>query len=87
MTCRRCSECPGADHHWIESVYGDEPINESSPSHICKHCDATGDECDACDGEGGEVVDIGERDNGGVALCPPCKGHGVVERAPGRGAK
>lgn len=76
VPCRRCSDCRGAEHHWIDNseCYGPE-----DPSHECKHCDAFGNECEACAGEGGEVVDIGERENGGVALCPPCKGYGVVE--------
>ena len=83
MACRRCSECKGDVHHWLESVYGDEPIDEFSPSHICKHCDAVGDQCETCEGDG-DVPVIGLDDDGGFvdreARCPSCKGYSVVER-------
>lgn len=72
MTCRRCSDCPDADHHWIDNseCYGPE-----DPQFCCKHCDALGDECETCDGEGGRYVETAER----TVLCPPCKGYGVIE--------
>ena len=35
--CRRCSECEGADHHWIPEV--DDETGE--PVMACKHCPAT----------------------------------------------
>ncbi len=63
--CRACSECDG-NHHWID---GD--MVEST--HVCKHCDAIGDQCEACDG-GGEG-------DGGNGLCVACAGYGVILRA------
>lgn len=36
--CRRCSECSGAEHHWIDgAAFG------------CKHCAATAAQCEGCD--------------------------------------
>lgn len=35
--CRRCSECPGQEHHWIEN---DDFEDEGDPEFACKHCDA-----------------------------------------------
>jgi hypothetical protein len=72
-TCRRCSECQDSEHHWIDN---DECSGEDDPAHACKHCDALGDECEMCDGEGGRTSEDGEQ----LALCPACKGHGVVAR-------
>lgn len=34
--CRRCSECKGQEHHWLQDI--DENDN---PILICKHCEAT----------------------------------------------
>ena len=55
MACRRCSECKGATHHWIANGY----------FYDCKHCEAKGDECETCGGEG----------------CDDCHHEGVVEVA------
>lgn len=48
--CRRCSECRGENHHWIEHC--DDPAEVAEPfvGYICKHCDARAEMCDACDG-------------------------------------
>lgn len=35
--CRRCSECEGQDHHWMEACDDDS----GEPIWVCKHCDAT----------------------------------------------
>ena len=50
--CRRCSECTGADHHWMDNS---ECMGPEDPMYCCKHCDAFGDECETCDGEGGKT--------------------------------
>ena len=46
-TCRRCSECVGHEHHWIENDRFCEP---GDPEFACKHCDAA---CVAVDDERG----------------------------------
>lgn len=40
--CRRCSECVGEDHHWIESglVLHDLNTDEMESINVCKHCPA-----------------------------------------------
>lgn len=70
--CRRCSDCHGAEHHWIDNA----DVDLDDATHACKHCDAVGDECETCDGEGGRTSEDGHA----LGLCPRCKGHGVVER-------
>ena len=75
--CRRCSECLGNSHHWLDNPDGgnDPAESEHDPerTHICKHCDAVGDECDECGGSGrGECVG---RD---YENCCVCDGEGVV---------
>lgn len=78
--CRRCSECEGMSHHWIENTsFGDdEEIEENnSTTHLCKHCDAMGDECDLCYGEG---LDPDSMDD---VVCPECNGEGVILKAGG----
>lgn len=37
--CRRCSECTGFLHHWIDGGGRDK---------VCKHCEVEGDECTDC---------------------------------------
>lgn len=34
MACRRCSECEGEEHHWIEAF-------DKDGNQVCKHCPAT----------------------------------------------
>jgi len=63
-TCRRCSECEGAEHHWIDNTDFED---EGDATHVCKHCQVLGDECEECCG-------LGE------ATCPDCKGEGVLLR-------
>jgi hypothetical protein len=62
--------CDGYSHHWLDnSDFGvDEdpdfpPENRIDATHVCKHCNAVGNECESCDGEG----------------CPKCDGEGVIE--------
>jgi len=50
QTCRRCSECEGAEHHWIDNTDFED---EGDPTHRCKHCPALGDECEECEGLSG----------------------------------
>ena len=36
QACRRCSECIGEDHHWLEGEYTDTGAH----GYECKHCEA-----------------------------------------------
>lgn len=78
--CPRCSECEWADHHWLENPdFGNDPDDAEYPvnvTHICKHCDATGSECEACDGTG----EYETEDCVGVD-CPDCGANGVIAGA------
>jgi DnaJ-class molecular chaperone len=51
-------------------------IDIDSPSHSCKHCDAVGIECPACDGEGTVTHFRGGHDYENE--CRLCKGEGVL---------
>lgn len=35
--CRRCSECQGCEHHWLENGEFEEA---GDPEYECKHCPA-----------------------------------------------
>lgn len=86
--CRRCTECKGQDHHWLEHgapLTDDCPHGEllstdcescirDAPAYVCKHCEAPGDACDWCD-EG--LTHAG--------ACTACDGTGVIERGQNRG--
>lgn len=54
--CRRCSECEGEEHHWLECVEhpsmsdDDEQFIEEFVGFICKHCEEKAHQCDGCDG-------------------------------------
>lgn len=67
--CRVCSECQGYSHHWIEHC---REAEWGMYTHVCKHCDMTGMECEDCDGDG--CVNC---DNEGVkeqrTWCPDCE--------------
>jgi hypothetical protein len=54
--CRRCSECQGEKHHWLDAV-----------SYVCKHCETTAPACDSCI-EAPGLVDTGD----GGHLCSEC---------------
>lgn len=79
--CRRCSECVGAVHHWLENddfgfpsdAYSDRP-EATGNEYVCKHCPAVGDACEVCNGTGGHS----DPDN----KCPCCKGDGIVSVSP-----
>ena len=83
MSCRRCSDCIGHDHHWLPNDdFGNDDPDESwemeGPADVmytCKHCPALGDECETCDGSG-EVTN-----DGCIYVdCPKCDGVGIIER-------
>ncbi len=74
--CRRCSDCRGAEHHWMDNY---DARDEPDPQFACKHCPTVGDECAICGGEGGRTSDDGYP----LALCPQCNGHGVIARPVG----
>ena len=86
MTCRRCAECEGLDHHWLP--FADEAtgrkIGPPMPDYTCKHCPAVADECPMCDGDGVDVelYDPGSEED--LDDCPWCEGSGIIERKPGR---
>ena len=81
--CRRCSDCRGNTHHWLENPdAGNDPAeSEHDPerTHVCKHCDAVGDECDECGGSGrGECVGRDEDGSCDYENCCVCDGEGVI---------
>jgi len=80
-TCRRCSECPTNSHHWIDNPsFGDcEDDGDMGPSHLCKHCDAVGDQCELCGGDGIPFDEEGEQTTG-HECCQDCNGEGVIAR-------
>lgn len=97
-TCRKCSVCEGASHHWLDNPdFGCDPndeegIENTEASHVCKHCDALGMECEACDGSGQTADGTGQSSSEGgedfrVVLCPACKGEGVIQLPPTQGAE
>jgi hypothetical protein len=86
--CRRCSVCEGASHHWLDNPdFGeDQPDEEGGnveATHVCKHCDALGMECEACDGSGyvgysPAYVSFGEIVGPDAENCQKCNGEGVI---------
>jgi hypothetical protein len=46
VTCRRCSECEGEEHHWLTSM-PELPV-DGEPYIPCKHCLARAAVCDEC---------------------------------------
>ena len=49
--CRRCSECQGENHHWIEHCEEPEASEgDGFVGYICKHCPARAEMCEHCDG-------------------------------------
>lgn len=43
--CRRCSECPGEEHHWLQPEHDPKTDRSFVP---CKHCDAEALLCEVC---------------------------------------
>lgn len=71
-TCRRCSDCQGMTHHWIEGDDFSGDGEAGGSEFVCKHCEQPGRECDQCEGLGCfEEVDC-------YAVCAHCDGEGVV---------
>lgn len=79
MECRRCGDCRGMTHHWMENPdFGNDPSDAEHPvnvTHLCKHCDATGSECERCEGQG--MVTRGDERE----ACPDCGSEGVIAGA------
>jgi len=51
QVCRRCSECSGVEHHFLEHCEDPtEVIGNREPfvGFICKHCEVTTPACDDC---------------------------------------
>lgn len=84
--CRRCEECKDYSHHWMDNgKYGDEEYwddNDSSTTHVCKHCGALGDECETCFGVG---VNPDSEDDDDGSMCLECNGEGVIYVMEGSG--
>jgi hypothetical protein len=49
VNCRRCSECAGETHHWIENLDFSGGEIEDANEFVCKHCDAVAFVCPECD--------------------------------------
>lgn len=79
--CRRCSECPDSDHHWIDGGPADDcPHGAPSsldckeclanmPDFVCKHCPATAVGCEMCDGLEPDCRFCGA--TGAIEILPP----------------
>lgn len=64
--CRRCSECRGENHHWLEESRPPPPNGDGFNGYVCKHCDATSEMCDGCGGaeEPGHVCEDDDEEGG-----------------------
>ncbi len=64
--CRRCSECVGQEHHFLEHAAEPEGDDDSMwfAGYVCKHCEAKADICDGCDGPIYPIT--------GASQCPEC---------------
>jgi hypothetical protein len=74
-------------HHWVEntSFADDDEIEENnSTTHLCKHCDAMGQECLVCFGDGYDATEPEDAEH--PAPCPHCGGEGVLLVAGGKKA-
>lgn len=63
--CRRCSECIGQEHHFLEHC--EHPSNGDAAEFygfICKHCEVKADICDECEGPVFPIT--------GAAVCAEC---------------
>jgi len=50
MPCRKCDGCKDNSHHWL-------PACCDEYDYECKHCDAIGNECRECWGDGCDECD------------------------------
>jgi hypothetical protein len=61
--CRRCSECEGEEHHWLEASFDDfddeidDDVIDDLPEYECKHCPAR---CRAIDDDDGLSLPSGQ---------------------------
>lgn len=78
--CRRCSECEHYSHHWMYAPSSDE---DNNADHECKHCNALGDTCGECMGDGCATSQRNDDRIGDPDPCPECDGEGVVLVAGG----
>jgi YHS domain-containing protein len=75
--CRRCTECVGEEHHWIEGYEGDDQEGDVPAGElgwICKHCPAFSESvaCEACGEEvPGAIAHLCTEDS--TWLCPECR--------------
>lgn len=77
--CRRCTECEGYSHHWIPNMaFGDDGEENNQAAYECKHCNALGDECRECYGDG-----CNQWDDDHDSVCGGCDGEGVIHVAGG----
>lgn len=88
--CRRCSDCVGSDHHWMQNDdFGCAAIDEpdrpdaTGNEYVCKHCPVVGDDCTKCGGNG--EMDGHDKEGRPIVLpCEKCNGHGVFVTRPKR---
>ncbi len=62
-TCRRCSECLGEEHHFLDSCTNDDG-NPVEPHFVCKHCE---EKAGYCDERGGPIYPFA-----GQSCCADC---------------
>jgi hypothetical protein len=70
--CRRCVDCEGQHHHWIEDPREEDVDAEYPADYACKHCMVRGVECSLC-------AEWDEPDED----CLRCHGEGVVTARTG----
>ena len=69
--CRRCTECEGYSHHWVPNMaFGDDGEENNQAAYECKHCNAFGDECRECYGDGCD-----QAEDGHDSVCGGCDGE------------
>lgn len=81
--CRRCSECPDSEHHWLDNGdfgNGDAQGAYIGAQYVCKHCPALGVECLEC--HGGDLLGGEDSEHRRIdrwrSECRMCRGHGVI---------
>jgi hypothetical protein len=79
--CRRCSECRGENHHWLEESAPPPPNGDGFNGYVCKHCPARAEMCDGCGGAV-EPEHVCEEDGGDleVGSVAPVTGKASVAR-------
>ena len=74
--CRRCSECVGQAHHWMDN---DAFQDEGDPQYACKHCPAVAFWCEECVGEGCKDCN----DTGIGEIREPAPANAMSQHTPG----